>query len=72
MKTVKYENVFKKTFTDNVRPCSIKVFALMKMLGLFLITLTLDHKVCNAYVILNDLTLEKELQKKWCVLEKNK
>jgi len=36
--------------------------ALLKVLGLYLYTLTIGHKSCNMLSILNKLTLLKELQ----------
>jgi len=34
----------------------------LKMLGLYLYTLIIGHKSCNMLSILNELTLQKELQ----------
>jgi len=38
------------------------MFRRLKMLGLYLFTLTISHKSCNMLSILNNLTLQKELQ----------
>ena len=38
------------------------MFRRLKMLGLYLFTLTISHKPCNMLSILNNLTLQKGLQ----------
>jgi len=39
-----------------------KIVTILKMLGLYLYTLRNSHKSCNMLSILNEFTLQKELQ----------
>jgi len=46
--------------------------SVLKILGLYLRTLLIRHKLCNMLSILNGFTLDKELHEKYGVCKKSK